>query len=211
MYFKNRLDAARQLVPLLEKYRNEKGVILAVPRGGVPIGHYLANYFRFPLELLLTKKLGHPLQPEFAIGAVTLEDSFVNEGYNLSPRFIEDEIKRIRAELQRRYDAFMDGRKPIDLKGKTVIVVDDGIATGRTIMAAIKLLRKRQPKRLVVAVPVAPPETARELKPLVDDFVCLHMPASFLGVGGFYEDFEQVGDSEVMALLRELNSRKMAA
>ncbi|MBK9013957.1 MAG: phosphoribosyltransferase [Saprospiraceae bacterium] len=211
MYFRNRFDAAQQLAPLLEKYRNEKGVILAVPRGGVPIGHYLAKYFGFPLELLLTKKLGHPLQPEFAIGAVTLEDSFVDEGFDLPPDFIEKEITRIRKELQRRYKSFMGDRKPIDLKGKTVIVVDDGIATGRTIMAAIKLLRKKQPKWLVVAVPVAPPSAASEFEGLVDDFICVYTPEDFFGVGGFYEDFEQVEDSEVMALLRELNGRKMAA
>ncbi len=211
MYFRNRFDAAQQLAPLLEKYRNEEGVILAVPRGGVPIGHYLAKYFGFPLELLLTKKLGHPLEPEFAIGAVTLEDSFVDEGFDLPPDFIEKEITQIRKALERRYKSFMGDRQPIDLKGKTVIVVDDGIATGRTIMAAIKLLRKKQPKRLVVAVPVAPPSAASEFEGLADDFICVYTPEDFFGVGGFYEDFEQVEDSEVMALLLELNGRKMAA
>ena len=211
MYFRNRLDAARQLAPLLEKYRNEEGVVLAVPRGGVPIGHYLAKYFNFPLELLLTKKLGHPNQPEFAIGAVTLEDSFVEDRYNVPPDYIEKEVKRIRKELQLRYEKFMGGRQPVDLKGKTVIVVDDGIATGQTILATLQLLRNKQPKRLVVAVPVASPEAAAEFEALVDDFVCLYTPVQFYGVGAFYDDFEQVGDAEVVTLLRELNNRKMAA
>jgi putative phosphoribosyl transferase len=211
MYFKDRLDAAMQLVPLLEKYKNEAGVVLAVPRGGVPIGYYLAKHFGFPLELLLTKKLGHPLQPEFAIGAVTLEDSFVDDDYDLSPDFIQAEIKRIRQELLRRYKAFMGDRQPTELKDKTVIVVDDGIATGRTIKAAIKLLRRKEPKQLIVAVPVAPANTGQEFAGLVDDFICVYSPDEFYGVGAFYEDFEQVEDNEMMALLHELNTRKKAA
>lgn len=208
MYFKDRLDAAMQLVPLLEKYRNEQGVILAVPRGGVPIGHYLANHFNFPFELLMTKKLGHPQEPEFAIGAVTLEGSVVDEGHDVSPRWVEKETARIRQALQDRYHRFMGERKPLSaLEGKTLIVVDDGIATGRTILAAIPMLRMKAPKRIVVAVPVAPPDAAAEFGAVVDDFVCVYSPADFWGVGSFYQNFEQVEDEEVAALLHQLNAR----
>ncbi len=209
MRFRDRIDAAIQLAPMLEKYRNEEGVVLAVPRGGVPIGHYLAKYFNFPLELLMTKKLGLPSQPEYAIGAVTLEDCILEDTSQVSQEYVESEVKRIREELRRRYYKFMGGKQPVDLKGKTVIIVDDGIATGRTILAAIKLLRRKHPKRLVVAVPVAPAAAAEDFEELVDDFICLYTPSLFYSVSTFYDDFEQVEDDEVITLMQELNNRAL--
>src|SRR5687767_2546698 len=133
MYFIDRYDAAMQLAEHLEKYRNDEGVILAVPRGGVPIGYYLAKHLNFALDLLMTKKLGHPSQGEYAIGAVGLEDSIIEETDNITAEYVEMETTRIRAKLKEGYRKFMDRNKPADIKGKTVIVVDDGIATGRTI------------------------------------------------------------------------------
>lgn len=208
MYFIDRYDAAMQLAPLLEKYREEKGVILAVPRGGIPLGYYLARHFGFPLDLLMAKKLGHPGNKEFAIGAVSTEESIVEETRGVPEQYIEEETQRIREQLKKRYKKFMGDREPIDIKGKIVIVVDDGIATGRTILSTIKLLRKKEPEKIVVAVPVSSGEAAKRIKEVVDDFICLHTPYPFYGVGNFYDDFSQVEDEEVLQFLNELNDRK---
>ena len=209
MYFKDRLDAARQLAPLLEKYRHTQSVILAVPRGGVPLGHYLANFLDLPLGLLMVKKLGHPVNHEYAIGAVSLEGSFVDPEFDVSEQYITKETLHIQKELARRYKTFMGDRKPVELKGKTLIVVDDGIATGRTLMAALDILRKKQPAKLVVAVPVAPPESARSIRARVDEFICLYEPDEFFSVGGFYEDFSPVDDREFERLMRLAEDVKM--
>ena len=211
MYFIDRYDAAMQLAPHLEKYKNQEGVILAVPRGGVPIGYYLAKHLDFPLDLLMTKKLGHPANEEFAIGAVGIEDSIIEETFMMPEEYIEEETKRIRKELIERYKKFMDDSEPVNIRNKIVIVVDDGIATGRTILATLKMLRSKHPKKLVVAVPVASIEASERIKKEVDNFICLYTPELFFGVGGFYEDFSQTSDEEVMMLLKELNARGKAA
>ena len=163
MHFKNRTDAAIKLIPYLSKYKNDKSVVLAVPRGGVPIAYHIAKHYHFPLELLMIKKIGHPSNPEFAIGAVSLEDHILDERQNLSKSFIDEQIKTIRKNLEERYKLFMGSHNPIDLKGKTLIIVDDGIATGNTILSSIKMLRKRNPAKIVIAVPVAPPQTAQKM------------------------------------------------
>ncbi|MBI5370966.1 MAG: phosphoribosyltransferase [Sphingobacteriales bacterium] len=204
MYFTDRYDAAAQLLPLLLHYKKAKGVILAVPRGGVPIGYYLSNALELPLDLLMTKKLGHPANPEFAIGAVSMEDSLVEETRDLPEDYISDEILRIRAQLKERYKKFMGHTQPAPVKGKIVIVVDDGIATGRTILSTIRLLRRGEPEKIVVAVPVASAEAARRISREVDEFICPHIPPDFFGVGNFYDDFSQVEDGEVIHLLKEL-------
>lgn len=191
MYFIDRYDAAMQLAPHLEKYKNQEGVILAVPRGGVPIGYYLAKHLDFPLDLLMTKKLGHPANEEFAIGAVGIEDSIIEETFMMPEEYIEEETKRIRKELIERYKKFMGDSEPVNIRNKIVIVVDDGIATGRTILATLKMLRSKHPKKLVVAVPVASIEAVERIKKEVDNFICLYTPELFFGVGGFYEDFSQ--------------------
>lgn len=211
MYFINRLDAAMKLSKRLDKYRGQNGVILAVPRGGVPIGFYLARYLDFELDLLMTKKLGHPLNQEFAIGAVGLEDSIIEETENVPPEYIKQKSSEIHEQLKKRYKDFMGEKGPLQLKGKIVIVVDDGIATGRTILATIKMLRSKQPNKLVVAVPVASKQAAERISKEVDEFICLHMPVPFFGVGRFYKDFNQTTDEEVTDLLKELNARGCAA
>jgi putative phosphoribosyl transferase len=205
MQFLNRYDAARRLIPLLDKYKHESGVVLAVPRGGVPLGFYIAKHFNLPLELLMTKKIGHPLHQEFAIGSVSLNDHLVDFREGIKDSYVESEIKSIRQFLQERYKKFMGGRKPVDLKNKIVIITDDDIATGNTILATIKMMRKQNPKKIIVAVPVAPVESANKIKKQVDDFICLHITTEFWGVGQFYEDFSEVSDDEVMHLLKEAN------
>jgi putative phosphoribosyl transferase len=211
MYFADRYDAAMQLAPLLEKYKNEEGVLLAVPRGGVPIGYYLAKHLDFALDLLMTKKLGHPLHKEYAIGAIGLEDSFIEETRDIPEEYINNATGLIRKQLSERYKRFMGEREPVNIKNKIVIVVDDGVATGRTILATLKMLRSRHPKKLVVAVPVASVEAAERIRKEVDDFICLYTPEHFYGVGRFYKDFTQTTDEEVIMLLQELNARGFAA
>jgi putative phosphoribosyl transferase len=211
MYFVDRYDAAMQLATRLEKYKNQDGVILAVPRGGVPIGYYLAKHLDFALDLLMTKKLGHPLSEEYAIGAVGIETEIIEDAYQIPKEYVQEQTKRIRQELIDRYRKFMGDRQPAVLKNKIVIVVDDGVATGRTILATLKMLRSKQPKKLVVAVPVASTEAAEKIQKEVDDFICLYTPEPFYGVGRFYEDFSQTSDEEVVALLKELNERSKAA
>lgn len=202
MIFEDRYDAARRMIPLLSKYKNDDGVVLAVPRGGVPIGFYIARAYHFPLELLLTKKIGHPGNSELAIGAVSMENEVVDDRFDISDAYIQTEILKIRKSLQARYKKFMGDRQPIDLKDKTVIIVDDGIATGNTIMASIRMIRAKHPHKIVVAVPVAPSRTASKISELVDDFICVHIPEEFFGVGQFYHDFSQVSDEEVIEFMR---------
>lgn len=207
MYFLDRYDAAMQLEKKLEKYKEEDGVILAIPRGGVPIGYYLAKHLNFALDLLMTKKLGHPSNDEYAIGAVGLEDSIIEEMRGIPPEYIEKETAKIHRQLQERYKKFMGEKEPLNIQGKIAIVVDDGVATGRTILATLKMLRNKNPKKLVVAVPVASQEAATRISEEVDEFICLYTPFPFYGVGRFYEDFTQTTDEEVVSLLKELNER----
>jgi putative phosphoribosyl transferase len=211
MRFKDRDDAAVQLLPYLDKYKNEGGIVLAVPRGGVPIGYHIAKRYNLPLELLMTKKIGHPLSEEFAIGAVSMEDYIVDEGHNIPESYIKEKVIQIRDSLRKRYKKFMGDHQPVDMENKTVIVVDDGIATGNTILAAIKMLRKKKPRKIVVVSPVASTSAAQKIKAQVDDFICLYMPETFYGVGLYYEDFSQVSDEEVIRLLRETNHFESAA
>ena len=205
MIFEDRYDAALHLIPLLEKYKQDDGVVLAVPRGGVPIGFLIAKHFQFPLEVLLTKKIGHPGSPELAIGAVSLEGELIENRYGVDDKYINQQIKKIRTSLQERYTLFMGDRTPQDLKDKTVIIVDDGIATGNTILVAIKLIRTKYPRKIIVAVPVAPAITAGKILNEADDFICVHISNEFFGVGQFYRDFSQVPDGEVIkyVMLRE--------
>lgn len=208
MRFKDRKDAAMKLIPYLEKYKNETGVILAVPRGGVPIAYHIAKKYNMPLELLMTKKIGHPSNSEFAVGAVSLEGYIVDEELNIPKSYIDKNVLKIRKGLEERYKYFMGNKKPIDLENKVIIIVDDGIATGNTILSSIEMLRKRKPKKIVVAVPVAPFQTAAKIKKVVDDFICPYIPENFIGVGLHYADFSQVNDNEVISLLRKLNHVK---
>ncbi len=203
MVFEDRYDAASRLIPLLSTYKDDAGVILAVPRGGAPIGYHIAKAYQFPLALLLTKKIGHPSNPELAIGAVSLENEVIDDRFDIADNYIEAQILKIRQSLRERYKKFMGERQPLDLKGKTVIIVDDGIATGNTILASIKMIRTKHPLKIVVAVPVAPARTAKKIRELVDDFVCVYTPEEFSGVGQFYRDFSQVSDEEVIALMKE--------
>lgn len=208
MRYKNRTDAALQLIPYLSKYKNANTLILGVPRGGVPIAYHIAKYYNFPLELLMIKKIGHPSNPEFAIGAVSPEDHIIDERQNISKTYVDEQIKLIRNNLEERYNLFMGNKSSIDFKDKTLIIVDDGIATGNTILSSISMLRKRKPAKIVIAVPVAPPDTARRLIKEVDDFICPYLPDEFFGVGYHYQDFSQVTDDEVIKFIKDIKKIK---
>jgi putative phosphoribosyl transferase len=209
--YRDREDAALKLIPLLDKYRNANGIALAVPRGGVPIAYYIAKAYDLPLDLLMTKKIGHPSNMEFAIGAVSLEDHFLDEGFDLPESYLTQEVQRIRSALKEKYRKFMGEHQPQPLENKVVIILDDGMATGNTILSSIKMLRKQKPNKIVVAVPVASVQAVQKLKSEVDEVISLQTPDPFIGVGLYYENFEQVSDEEVIRLLKEINHLKDAA
>lgn len=207
MLFQDREDAGRRLAAALEKYRGQDAIVLAIPRGGVVVGYEVAQALGAPLDVVIPRKIGAPGQPELAIGAVYGDSTVLDRetiGYlGVSERHIQEEIARQRAEIERRMRLYR-GDKPFpDLQGRTVIVVDDGIATGNTTLAALRALRKLNPGRLVLAVPVAPSESAAKLRPEVDDLVVLETPEPFFAVGSWYNQFEQTTDEEVIDLLNK--------
>lgn len=203
--FTNREEAAYLLVTKLQNYKNCDGVVLAIPRGGVPLGCIISENLNIPLDVVLSKKIGHPLHKEFAIGAVTLKSRILSEGIaDVSKEYIDNETQIIRELLQKRYTDYYDKKKPKALKNKVLIVIDDGIATGNTILATIAMLHAEKPKKIVVAIPVAPIKAFQKLKssPFIDEVICLSTPRNFQAVGQFYENFEQVSDAKVKILLQ---------
>jgi len=199
--FIDRSDAGRTLARLLEGYRGCRGVVYAIPRGGVPVALEVARHLGMPLEVVLSKKIGHPMNPEYAIGAVTLEDRVLREAGGVPEDYVERETARLRAAIAGQARRFGGGRQPRSPAGQVAIVVDDGVATGSTLACTLPMLRRQRPARLVVAVPVAPPEAVAQLKAEADEVVCALIPEYFSGVGGFYADFRQVTDEEVAAML----------
>lgn len=203
--FKDRVEAARLLSNKLKTYaNNEDVVIVTIPRGGVPIGKIISQNLNAPLELVLSKKIGHPFHKEFAIGAVTLTERILNPEAADAPReYIDEESKRIRELLSKRHEMYYKNRKPMDLVKKVIIIVDDGVATGNTLISCIKLLKKKNPKKIVVALPVSPPGTLKTIRGLkeVNEVICLLTPKDFYAVGQFYKDFSPVSDHEVVSIL----------
>jgi len=208
MIFTNREEAGEMLARRLKDYANRNDVIvLGIPRGGVPVAFEIAEALGAPLDIFVARKLGVPGQEELAFGAIASEgvrilNPEVVEPLNISKLDIERATIREQRELERRERLYRGTRSPLNVSGRTVILVDDGIATGSSIRAAISALRHLKPARMVVAAPVAPADTARELMSEVDDFVCVETPRTFQAIGQFYEDFSQVDDEEVAGLLR---------
>jgi len=207
--FRNRLEAGRLLAARLAGYRRrENAVVLGLPRGGVPPAAEIARALELPLDVIISRKLGAPENPEFAIGAVAEggEPHLNAEGVETtgaSKRYISRATERQREEIARRQKLFRGGA-PLQLGPHiTVILVDDGIATGSTVVAAIQALRQQGVGRIVLAVPVAPPDTVERLRPMVDELIVLLTPTLFWAVGAFYEDFTQVSDDDVCRLLSE--------
>lgn len=198
---KDRIEAGLLLSEKLKKYQSSNSVVLAVPRGGVPVAAIIAKSLHLPLDIVLSKKIGHPYNKEFAIGAVSMDSMVIDEHPDVSKAYIETEIARLRKLMQEKYEIYMGNRTPLEIKGKNVIIVDDGIATGNTLLVSINMLRKRNPAKIIVAVPVIPFDTVPIFKKNTDEFVYLIASKYFMGVGGFYEDFNQVEDAEVIQLL----------
>ncbi len=205
--FTSRKEAAEMLAGKLISYcNNNKVVIVAIPRGGVPIGVVIAKKFQAPIEVVLSKKIGHPFNKEFAIGAVTLKSRFLDDNIpGVSKLYIEKETKRIRDLLAQRQKEYHLNKELISFKDKIIILVDDGVATGNTLLSSIKLIELQKPEKIVVALPVAPYSALQKIQNLPFDIevVCLETPVNFHAVGQFYEEFYQVSDQEVIELMEE--------
>ncbi len=205
MPFRDRREAAKLLAKALEKYRGLKPLILAIPRGAVPMGQILARELGGDLDVVLVHKLGAPGQPEYAIGAIDETGQlYLNPGariLNLPPQYIEGEKAEQLELLARRRRTYTPGRPPLDPKGRIVIILDDGIATGSTMIAALKAIREQGPEKLIVATAVAPPDTMLRIGYEADEVVSLEMPVNFQAVGQFFENFNQVSDAEVIEIL----------
>ncbi|KVC49056.1 phosphoribosyltransferase [Burkholderia diffusa] len=205
--FRNRTDAGKQLAAVLERYAGRSDVVvLALPRGGVPVGYQVARQLRCPFDVLVVRKLGAPLNPELAIGAIATGDAlYLNQSVlraiPVTEQQVLDVIARERVVLHQREVAYREGRPPLAIDGKTVIVVDDGMATGSTMQAALNALRTRRPGRIVVAVPVCPAGAGARFDSIADDFVCVTQSDWFMGISQFYADFAQTTDDEVRACL----------
>jgi putative phosphoribosyl transferase len=208
--FRNRRGAGRVLAERLRTYADRDDVvILAIPRGGVPVAYEVAKVLQAPLDVFAVRKLGVPGYEELAMGAIasrsTVIDRRLVEALGLGPREIDSIIKAELAELERREKVYRENRPPPEIEGKTVIVVDDGLATGASLLAAVGSLRRSRPARIVAAVPVGASETCTALESEADEVVCTLMPEPFHAVGCHYEDFVQTTDDEVRALLAAAN------
>jgi putative phosphoribosyl transferase len=207
--FADRTEAGRLLAERLRHLAAEHPVVLALPRGGVPVGLEIARALQAPLDLVLVRKIGAPFQPELALGAVVDGDrpeTVLNEeivrALGVPESYLAEASARQLEEIERRRARYLAGRTRVPVEGRTAIVVDDGIATGATMEAALHATRRAKPRRLVLATPVAPPDTLERLRPETDEVVCLATPEFFPAIGAFYRDFRQVSDDEVVELLR---------
>ena len=209
MRFRDRVDAGRTLAESLQEYRGRNDVVvLALPRGGVPVGFELAHRLEVPLDVFLVRKLGVPGHEELAMGAIASGGvRVVNDTVVTELGLTDDDIARAAAtegrELERREHLYREGRTPVDVRDRTVILVDDGHATGASMRAAARAVRELRPDRVIVAVPVAAGATCEELRTEVDDVVCVVTPEPFLSIGSWYEDFSQTSDDEVRRLLAQ--------
>jgi putative phosphoribosyl transferase len=218
MTFRDRSDAGRQLARALSGYKKRHAVVLALPRGGVPVAAEVAAALDAPLDLILVRKIGVPDQPELAMGAVVdgaapivVRNEEMIELSGTTANEFEAACATELAEIERRRELYIGERARAEIAGQVVIVIDDGIATGATTRAALQAIRRRKPKELVLAVPVAPGETIAKLRGEVDALICLETPEFFGAIGYFYDDFRQVSDREVIAILKRFPATRRAS
>ncbi|MEK6480256.1 phosphoribosyltransferase family protein [Catalinimonas sp. 4WD22] len=198
---KNREEAAIALSHKLSHLPAEKLVILGIPRGGVVMAKIIAEQLSVPFDVVMTKKIGHPRNPELAVGAVSLDSEVAMSKLAIPEKYFNEKAEEIRKLLRERYEKYTGKRDCTSWGGHTVVLVDDGIATGNTMMATIKLIKKQKPDKIVVAVPLAPPNIVKKIGEAVDEFIVLACPENFSAIGQFYEEFHQVDDEEVISLL----------
>lgn len=207
MIFADRQDAGRQLAKALDTYRGQHPLILAIPRGAVPMGKTIAELLEGELDVVLVRKLTSPYSSEFALGAIDESGWAYIADYAASaggtPEYLAREKARQMATLKERRAQYTPLHAPIDPAGRIVIIIDDGLATGSTMIAALHATRAKNPARLICAVPVSPPDTLENIRPLCDELVCLSAPPDFRAVGQFYQDFNQVSDDEVIDILKQ--------
>lgn len=205
--FTNRVDAGKQLASALKDV-DENAIILAIPRGGVVVGFQVAHELNLPLDIIITKKIGAPGNPELAIGAVSEEGSVTLDGniadqLSVPKDYITVEAERQKKEIQRRLQTYRGNNPPPEVQNREVILVDDGVATGSTLRAALISLREKGAKKITIAIPVGPPETINQFKKEADRVVCLLTPEPFYAIGQFYDNFDQTTDDEVAQLLKQ--------
>ncbi len=203
MIFKNRKEAGEILAGKLLKSNSKDTIVLAVPRGGVPVGFEVARLLQVPLEPIMIKKIGHPANKEYAIGATSMDEFFIASQEHIPKEYIDAELVLIRKRLTEMYSKFMGQKKPTNLKGMNVILVDDGMATGHTMMATLHVVKKSLPNQIIVAIPVASNNAVKLVKTLANVVVCIYIPDEFYGVGSFYEDFDQLTDKEVIGFFNQ--------
>jgi len=205
--FNDRHDAGVQLAEKLRAYVDADAIVLALPRGGVPVGYEVAKALALPLDIFAVRKIGHPHAPEFAIGAVDSEGRTLfadAEITSVDPQWLKGEVEQECAEAKRCANVYRSGQRELDVSGKTIIIVDDGVATGLTLRLAIASLREKKPRHIVAAIPVIPQDAREQIVTEADEVVAVLIPESFVGsVGAYYEQFEQVEDQEVIQLLKE--------
>ena len=187
MIFKNRKEAGEILAGKLLKFNSKDTIVLAVPRGGVPVGFEVARLLQVPLEPIMIKKIGHPANKEYAIGATSMDEFFIASQEHIPKEYIDAELVLIRKRLTEMYSKFMGQKKPTNLKGMNVILVDDGMATGHTMMATLHVVKKSLPNQIIVAIPVASNNAVKLVKTLANVVVCIYIPDEFYGVGSFYD------------------------
>ena len=200
MRFKNRAEAGRLLAKALGKYESDDVVVFALPRGGVVLGNVVANYLHAPLDLLITRKIGYPGNEECAVCAVAEEGDMIcdSNASRLDQEWLRAQAEKERQEAKRRRQVYLAGREPTPVENKVAIIVDDGVATGLTILLAIRVLKNRHPKKIVVAVPVSSPDAAARIRAEADELVALDVPEYFMAVGEHYEQFPQLSDEDVI-------------
>lgn len=205
--FKNRIEAGRILAEALQQHREQKNtLVLGIPRGGVVVAWEVAQQLELPVDVIVIKKIGFPGQEEFAVGAVGLDDYILNEDlmkrYDIPEQYIHDQVRLKQHEARQRHALLRGGKPSVSVQDKTILLIDDGLATGTTMTMAVRMVAKQYPRRVIVAIPVAPPGVVSTMENLADSVVCLQQPSDFRAVGQFYGDFREVTDEEVRSLLR---------
>lgn len=209
MVFQNRVEAGKKLATKLSSYKKTKNlIVLGIPRGGVVVGKQLAEFLHSPLDVIVTKKIGAPGNPELAIGAVgAIGEPVINEELaarvGADEKYLKSQIANLKSEVARRIKEYRGNRPPLSLKNKTVIITDDGVATGATMEAAVEVVRQQNPKKIIVAIPVIARDSLAKIEAKADEIVYLDAPLMFFAVGQFYESFPQISDEEVVKLLKQ--------